>query len=56
MPDNNIGGCIVANENQGIFIDNTLLLIYLKIYTFFSFFSLNYYELQLEIRFLETYI
>ena len=25
MPDNNIGGCIIANENQGIFIDNTLL-------------------------------
>lgn len=27
MPDSNIGGCIVADENQGIFIDNTLLNI-----------------------------
>ena len=25
MPESNIGGCIVANESQGIFIDNTLL-------------------------------
>ena len=25
MPDSNIGGCIVANEFHGIFIDNTLL-------------------------------
>lgn len=25
MPDSNIGGCIVANEVQGIFIDNTML-------------------------------
>lgn len=25
MPDDNIGGCIVANESQGIFIDNTLM-------------------------------
>ena len=25
MPDDNIGGCIVANELQGIFIDNTLM-------------------------------
>ena len=25
MPDDYIGGCIIANEQQGIFIDNTIL-------------------------------
>lgn len=25
MPDSYIGGCIVANETQGVFIDNTLM-------------------------------
>lgn len=25
MPNGNIGGCIIANEAQGIFIDNTLM-------------------------------
>ena len=25
MPDDYIGGCIIANERQGVFIDNTIL-------------------------------
>ena len=25
MPDDYIGGCIIGNEQQGIFIDNTLM-------------------------------
>ena len=31
MPDTYIGGCIVANERQGIFIDNTLLTTLIEI-------------------------